>query len=143
MSKNFNEYSIGQLSKKADVKAPTIRYYEQIGLLEEPYRTEGGQRRYDHNAMNRLGMIAHARDLGFSIDAIREFIRLAGHPDAPCDDLDQITLRHLNDVQQRIQKLERLKDELQSMLKNCKHGTVEKCRILEVLSDHDKCNTDH
>jgi len=143
MKKTVREYSIGKLSRHANVKVPTIRYYEQIGLLEEPLRTEGGQRRYDHNAMNRLDMIAHARDLGFSIDAIREFIRLAGHPDAPCEDLDQITEHHLNDVQQRIQKLERLKAELQSMLNNCQHGTVEKCRILEVLSDHNHCKTEH
>ncbi len=143
MDKKFKEYSIGQLSSLANVKVPTIRYYEQIGLLEEPWRTQGGQRRYNQGALDRLNMIAHSRELGFSIDSIREFIRLAGHPDAPCEDLDQITLRHLNDVQDRIQKLGRLRDELQSMLKNCQHGTVERCRILEVLGDHNHCHTEH
>lgn len=143
MNKKLQEYSIGQLSRLADVKVPTIRYYEQIGLLEEPYRTQGGQRRYFSDALDRLRMIAHARALGFSIDSIREFIRLAGHPEAPCEDLDQITMHHLNDVTQRIQKLERLKAELQSMLHNCQHGTIEKCRILEVLSDHNHCQTEH
>ena len=143
MDKKFREFSIGQLSSRANVKVPTIRYYEQIGLLEEPWRTEGGQRRYNQGALDRLNMIAHARDLGFSIDAIREFIRLAGHPDAPCEDLDQITQHHLDDVNIRIQKLGRLRDELQSMLTNCQHGTVEKCRILEVLGDHNNCQTEH
>ena len=143
MSEKVQEFSIGSLSKKSGVKVPTIRYYEQIGILDEPGRTEGGQRRYPVNALERLSMIAHARDLGFSIDAIREFIRLSNHPDAPCEDLDQITERHLNDVSNRIEKLTRLQAELQSMLDNCQHGTVQKCRIMEVLSDHNQCQTEH
>ena len=143
MQKNFEEFSIGQLSKSSGVKVPTIRYYESIDLLDEPWRTEGGQRRYGADALERLSMIAHARELGFSIDAIREFIRLSNHPDAPCEDLDQITERHLNDVRTRIEKLKRLQAELQSMLDTCQHGTVQKCRIMEVLSDHNQCQTEH
>lgn len=143
MSKKIEEFAIGTLAKRSGVKVPTIRYYEQIDLLEPPGRTEGGQRRYGRNALERLSMIAHARDLGFSIDAIREFIRLSNHPEAPCEDLDQITERHLMNVRIRIEKLQRLEEELAAMLNNCQHGTVQKCRILEVLSDHNQCQTEH
>lgn len=143
MSKKIEEFAIGTLAKRSGVKVPTIRYYEQIDLLEPPGRTDGGQRRYGRNALERLSMIAHARDLGFSIDAIREFIRLSNHPEAPCEDLDQITERHLINVRIRIEKLQRLEEELAAMLSDCHHGTVQKCRILEVLSDHNQCQTEH
>ncbi len=139
----IKEYSIGELSKRCQVKVPTIRYYEEIELLDTPGRTAGGQRRYPQSAIERLSMIAHARDLGFSIEAIREFIRMSNHPTAPCDDLDMITEKHLSDVKMRIKKLQALETELTAMLKSCDHGQVADCRILQVLSDHDQCQTTH
>ena len=63
--------SIGELSRRAEVKVPTIRYYEQIGLMPETNRTEGKQRRYDKTAVARLAFIRHARELGFEVDPIR------------------------------------------------------------------------
>jgi DNA-binding transcriptional MerR regulator len=78
--------SIGALSKRVGVKIPTIRYYEQVGLLPEPERSESNQRRYDGGGVDRLGFIRHARDLGFSIQAIRELIYLSEQPDRSCID---------------------------------------------------------
>jgi DNA-binding transcriptional MerR regulator len=72
--------SIGELAKEAGVKVPTIRYYEQIGLLAAPPRTDGQQRRYDDHAVSRLHFIRHARHLGFEIDDIRKG-RLSGDHD--------------------------------------------------------------
>ena len=63
-------FSIGELSKRTKVKVPTIRYYEEMGLLTEAERTSGNQRRYDKEGLERLSFIRHARDLGFSIEAI-------------------------------------------------------------------------
>ena len=60
--------AIGELSQRTNVKVPTIRYYEQIGLLASPVRTEGNQRRYGPGEINRLNFIRHARELGFEID---------------------------------------------------------------------------
>jgi DNA-binding transcriptional MerR regulator len=82
--------SIGDLSRRTGCNIQTIRYYEQIGLLAAPPRTEGGQRRFAPGAVQRLGFIRHARDLGFDIAAIRELIALAGEPDRPCADADRI-----------------------------------------------------
>ena len=59
--------TIGTLGKKTGTKVQTIRYYEQIGLMPEPGRTEGGQRRYGHAEMDRLSIIPHSRQLGFSL----------------------------------------------------------------------------
>ena len=66
-------FSIGELSRRTNVKVPTIRYYEESGLLDAPERTEGNQRRYDAKGLERLSFIKHARDLGFTIEAISEW----------------------------------------------------------------------
>ncbi|WP_144389857.1 MerR family transcriptional regulator, partial [Phaeobacter sp. 22II1-1F12B] len=70
--------TIGTLSKKTGTKVQTIRYYEQIGLMPEPGRTEGGQRRYDNAQLDRLSFIRHSRQLGFSLDAIRGCCHING-----------------------------------------------------------------
>ena len=64
--------TIGRLAKASDVKVTTIRYYESIGLIDPPDRSEGGQRIYDQKAVERMRFIRHARDLGFPLEAIRE-----------------------------------------------------------------------
>jgi DNA-binding transcriptional MerR regulator len=136
-------YSIGELSGLTGVKVPTIRYYEEIGLIASPPRSEGGQRRYDGTARGQLGMIAHAREMGFSIEAIRSLLDLAAHPEKPCRDADRIAAERLADVEERIERLTRLRDELHRMLEGHKSGTAENCRILEVLGDHGLCSDDH
>ena len=79
------EFSIGDIARMTGVKVPTIRYYENIGIMLAPPRTEGGQRRYDEAALERLGFIAHAREMGFRLDAIRSLLDLAEHPSDPCE----------------------------------------------------------
>ena len=69
------DFSIGELTRRTQVKVPTIRYYEQIGLLAPPPRTEGQQRRYDKKSIARLAFIRHARELGFNMEAIPRFSR--------------------------------------------------------------------
>ena len=77
-------YSIGDLSRRTGVKVPTIRYYEQMGLISPTHRSQGNQRRYERGDLDRLAFIRHARDLGFDIPAIRDLIALSRHPDMPC-----------------------------------------------------------
>ena len=72
--------SIGELSRLTAVKIPTIRYYEKIGLLSEPVRSDGNQRRYPERELERLSFIRHARDLGLPITSIRELIELSNYP---------------------------------------------------------------
>lgn len=139
----MQDYSIGELSTRSGVKVPTIRYYEQIGLIDAPARTEGNQRRYDRPALDRLKFIAHARDMGFSMDSLKSMLRLSRHREAPCADVDALVEEHLAEVDARIERLTRLRGELASMLTDCHHGTVADCRIVEVLSDHDECACEH
>ncbi len=136
-------YSIGHLSQKTGVKVPTIRYYEQIGILNPPGRTTGNQRRYGEADLNRLTFLRHARDLGLPIDAIRELVALGEHPEKSCGNADRIAARQLADVQARIRQLQGLEAELRRISSGCKSGTVSECYVLQSLSDHGMCDGDH
>lgn len=139
----MREYSIGRLAAETGVKIPTIRYYESIGLIDPPLRTAGNQRRYGAAALERLRFVAHARDMGFPMETLRSLLQLAGHGEAPCADVDALTRQHLADVEARIARMTRLREELEGMLHSNRHGTVQQCRILAVLGDHDECATEH
>jgi Cu(I)-responsive transcriptional regulator len=135
--------SIGELSRWTGVKVPTIRYYEQVGLMPAPPRTEGKQRRYGPAAVDRLNFIRHARELGFEVDAIRELLALSAQPDRSCAEVDQIARRHLAEVERRIGQLVALRAELQRMVDACGHGRVCDCRVIEILAGHGQCGHDH
>ena len=133
-------FSIGELSKRTKVNVPTIRYYEEMGLLSEPERTEGNQRRYDAAGLERLSFIKHARDLGFSIEAISELIELQSHPDRSCQAATEIALSQLSDVKAKIKRLKALEKELVRISKGCDgEGVSEDCYVLASLADHKLC----
>ncbi len=135
-------FSIGQLSKRTGVKIPTIRYYEQMGLLNAPERSEGNQRQYTIEGLNRLSFIRHSRDLGFSINAIRDLLELSQHPEEPCADAHVLAVEHLKDVQIKLAKLKRLEKELKRISK-CDASNVAGCAVIETLADHKLCETNH
>jgi DNA-binding transcriptional MerR regulator len=128
------DYAIGEVSRQTGIKVPTIRYYESVGLLAVPARTEGKQRRYRQDDISRLNFIRHARDLGFEIADIRELLALSASPDQSCADVDVITRRHLSEVERRIAQLNALRGELLRMVDECSHGRVCDCRVIETLS---------
>ena len=136
-------FSIGDLAKRTGVKVPTIRYYEQMGLLREADRSEGNQRRYEKSDLERLTFIRHARDLGINIESIRELIELSQHPSSPCTGADTIAKQQLLDVRQKIDKLKRLESELERIVAHCDGHSVEDCYVIRALSDHSLCAEDH
>jgi Cu(I)-responsive transcriptional regulator len=135
--------TIGTLSRKTGTKTQTIRYYEQIGLMEEPGRTAGRQRRYFEKDLARLAFIRHSRQLGFSVESIRELLDLSDNPARSCPDAGFIACRHLKQVEQRIKRLQALKKELKRMVAECEGDNVADCKVLEVLRDHSECATEH
>ena len=135
--------SIGKLGRATGVKAPTIRYYEQIGLLPEAGRSAGNQRLYGPAARERLAFIRHARELGFGLDAIRDLLSLQDRPDQPCAAADAIARRQLGAVEDRLARLQALRAELGRMVAQCAHGTIADCRVIETLGDHGLCAQDH
>jgi DNA-binding transcriptional MerR regulator len=136
-------FTIGRLADATATKVQTIRYYETIGLLTPFTRTEGGHRLYDTQDRKRLTFIRHARELGFSIEAIRELLSLSDNPDTSCERADNIASRQLEEVEQRLKRLKALKKELKRMVAECGHGRVCDCRVIEVLSNHRLCQAAH
>ncbi|MBE7733089.1 MerR family transcriptional regulator [Devosia faecipullorum] len=134
-----NDMAIGGASEASGVKVPTIRYYEQIGLLLPPPRTDGGRRTYGQADVERLSFIRHSRELGFEIDQIRTLLQLQDRPEQSCADADVIAKARLSEVQDKIASLTALKAELERMLEGCSLGRVETCRVIDILADHGKC----
>jgi len=128
--------TIGRVAEAAGCKVQTVRYYEQIGLLPAPARSSGNQRIYGAAHMKRLAFIRHARELGFSLEAIRDLLSLADDPTQPCDGADAIARVQLAQVTQRLSRLEALKAELERMVTQCRGGRIADCRVIEVLADH-------
>jgi len=131
--------SIGAAARASGVKAPTIRFYEQIGLMPPMARTEGNRRLYGPADLRRLAFIRHARELGFEIEAIRELLQLQDRPDQSCAAADEIARGRLSEVRRRIASLRALEAELERMVGECSHGRVAECRVIEVLADHCEC----
>src|SRR5690242_9675951 len=126
--------NIGELARATDTKPETIRYYERIGLLPVPPRTAGNYRAYAAKHVSRLTFTRRARDLGFSIEQIRALLDLADQKERSCDAVDAIARDHLADVKRKLADLAALRRELESLIGQCRHGTVAECRILEALA---------
>lgn len=136
-------YSIGELSRNTGVKVPTIRYYEQMGLISPAYRSQGNQRRYERSDLDRLAFIRHARDLGFDISDIKELIALSHHPQMPCAGADRIAEDHLAGVREKIVRLRKLEHELERIVSHCGGHSVEDCYVIRALCDHRLCEAEH
>jgi DNA-binding transcriptional MerR regulator len=126
---------IGQAATHSGVKVPTIRYYEEIGLLTAPPRTDGNRRLYGEGDLKRLAFIRHARELGFEVDAIRTLLSLQDNPDQSCSAADTIAQARLIEVRDRISRLRALEKELERMADTCANGHVADCHVIEILSD--------
>jgi DNA-binding transcriptional MerR regulator len=126
-------YAIGDLSRRTGVKITTIRYYEQNGLMSEPERAASGHRRYSEAALERLGFIKQARELGFDQASVRELLDLGEDPDRPCAAVDTIAQRHVDTIADRIEKLTSLKAELERVLDACASERVGECRVLQSI----------
>jgi DNA-binding transcriptional MerR regulator len=131
--------AIGKVSEASGVKVTTVRFYEQIGLLPTPPRTEGGRRTYGVSDIERLTFIRHSRELGFEIDQIRTLLQLQDRPGQPCEEADVIAKARLSEVNEKIASLTALKAELERMVDGCSHGRVEDCKVIDILADHGKC----
>lgn len=136
-------FSIGELSKRCHVKIPTIRYYENMGLIAKPERSGGNQRRYTQKGLERLSFIRHARELGLSLNDIRELTALEEDPDRPCVEAHEIAKHHLSAVRLRIQKLRKLEQELKRITQISDETCVGKCQVIHSLADHALCGGEH
>lgn len=124
---------IGELAKITKTKTETIRFYEKEGLLPQAVRTASNYRSYGAEHGQRLSFIRRARDLGFRLDDVRELLALADDRSSSCGAVDEITTRHLREIDAKMADLGKMRAELSRMLSTCEQGTIDDCRIIETL----------
>lgn len=125
--------NIGQASKASGVSAKMIRYYESIGLVPAADRRASGYRDYGPADVNRLGFIRRARDLAFSIEEIRELLRLWSDRDRSSREVKELALRHVSDLDGRARKLTEMADALRHLATACEGDDRPDCPIIEGL----------
>lgn len=126
-------YGIGAMSLATGVNIETIRYYEKIGIMPKPGRTEGGNRQYDHDHLKRLSFIRQSRALGFSIEEIRALLGMVDQDGVSCGEVHRMTVEHLTSVKDKISRLQRLEKALEEMASECVRGDVPDCPIIDTL----------
>jgi MerR family transcriptional regulator, mercuric resistance operon regulatory protein len=124
---------IGVLSRETGVNIETIRYYERIGLMPEPPRSDGGHRVYDRTHRQRLAFIRRARELGFRLDDIRSLLDLETSQKLACDEVKALTDRHIAEIREKIRDLKELERVLSKLTAQCHGSRVPACPILDVL----------
>lgn len=129
-----DQFPIGALSAATGVNIETIRYYEKIGLMPAPPRNEGRQRIYDASHLKRLTFIRRGRELGFSLDQIRELLGLVRGHDLTCGDVKTMTDTHVVDIRRKVKDLKKLERVLTQLSAQCGGDAVPDCPILDALS---------
>jgi MerR family transcriptional regulator, mercuric resistance operon regulatory protein len=125
--------TIGELSRRTGVNIETIRYFEKVGLLDTPSRTEGGHRVYAERHVRALSFIKRARELGFAPAEVRTMLNLGGSGKACCDEVREIAVHHLEEVRQKIADLAKLEHLLTSTVERCSGGHVPECAVIDML----------
>jgi len=126
--------TIGMLARATGTKVETVRFYERNGLLPVPARTDGNYRSYEPMHLERLSFIRRARDLGFSLDRIRQLLALSDDREQSCNAVDVLVRQHLVEVQAKIDDLRAMQCELDRLLGQCQRRSVADCRIIKTLS---------
>ena len=123
----------GELARRSGCNIETIRYYEQTGLLHEPQRSDSGHRLYAPPDEARLGFILRGRELGFSLEELRGLLSLVDSHDYSCAEVLALTVRHLDNIRQKIDDLRRMEDTLASVSAQCLGGDLPECPIIDTL----------
>lgn len=132
-----NGLSIGVLSARSGCKVETIRYYERIGILPKVPRTPSGHRAYTQDHLKRLTFIRRSRELGFSLEEVRDLIGLVDIGGFACRDVRAIANRHLENVRAKIGDLRRMEASLADLVEACAREEAPSCPIIEALSGAD------
>jgi DNA-binding transcriptional MerR regulator len=129
---------IGILAERTGTTVPTIRYYEQIGLLRQADRQGGGQRTYDHEDVRRLRFVRACRGFGFSIDEVRALLALTNDRSASCTEARDLAARQLGAVQRKLAELKALETSIAALVSGCNStcagGAATDCSIFADLN---------
>lgn len=127
--------TIGQLAKLADVNIETIRYYERIGLLEDPHRNSTGYRQYTYEFLDRLRFIKTAKKIGFTLKDIQELFSLKVTSSTACDDVRLLADEKILEIKNKINNLTSMKLTLEKLIFSCKKNELtNNCPILQSIN---------
>lgn len=137
--------NIGEAADATGVSAKMIRHYESIGLVDAPPRTDGGYRRYDERAVHTLRFVRRARNLGFSLDEIRNLLSLWHDRDRASADVKALTLKHVADLEVKIAELAAMRDTLRALADACSGDGRPDCPILTDMArlEGEDCHACH
>jgi MerR family mercuric resistance operon transcriptional regulator len=129
----MTQITIGKVSEKTGCNIETIRYYERIGLLRKPPRSTGGHRLYGDTDIQRLTFVRRSRDLGFTLDAVKNLLSYIDGGDYTCAEIKIIAVDHLAEVRSKLAELKRLERGLKDMIASCEGDDLIDCPILDAL----------
>ena len=137
----MNGLTIGRLAKQVGIGIETVRFYERKGLIEPPPRTDSNYRIYPEEEVSRLRFIKKAKNLGFTLNEIKELLFMRHDPHSTQADIKNRTLAKITAVKQKISDLTRIQKALERLASSCDgHGPLGDCPILKAL---DSENTEH
>lgn len=129
------EVPIGVLSKQSGVHIETIRYYERIGVMPMPARSASGYRLYRPSDLKRLIFVRRGRELGFSLDELRDLLRLVDGHAYTCAQVHEFTVQHVARIRRKIADLRRLQRVMEEMTAQCSGDRIPECPVIDALFD--------
>lgn len=129
-------YHISELAEKCGVNKETIRYYERVGLLLEPSRTNAGYRIFSNESVNRIKFIKRMQDLGFTLAEITKLLGVVDNDDERCAGMYNFVVKKIEEVQMKIRDLKRIEQMLLNLKESCPNDKIlYECPIIETLMD--------
>lgn len=125
----------GELARRTGINIETIRYFEKIGVLAAPERTEGGHRIYDEGHVRTLGFVRRARNLGFSPQEVRAILALGGPGKAGCAEVRTIAEHHLGQVRAKLADLVELERLLAATVEHCSGKAAPECAVIDLIEE--------
>lgn len=129
--------NIGEVASKSGLPAKTIRYYEDIGLVEASGRKENGYRDYDEQDLNHLKFVQRARSLGFTVEECRELLDLYRDRGRASADVKALAIRRIGDIERKIAELQGMQATLEDLIDKCHGDDRPECPIIDDLSGRD------
>lgn len=133
-------FTIGQIARETGISIETIRYYERLKLMPQPKRRPSGYRQYCQSCINRLRFFKNAKELGFSLKEIASFLSLRVKSKSKCADVKKRADRKIDEIDDKIGKLQRIKPSLRQLSNKCTKGNApsSECPILEAIDENEK-----
>lgn len=125
--------NISDVASETGLPAKTIRYYEEIGLVQ-PHRSANGYRSFNETDLHELRFLARARALGFSIEDCRSLLALWADRSRASADVRRIAQAHLSEIEIKIADLKAMRDTLTELVQSCAGDDRPDCPILQGLA---------